>query len=360
MSYSQLKSVLTTDHNVYNDSKLKTRNLSLDFARGMAVIFMVFVHVLSTYASESVQYSPFGYIIDFLGGPPAAPVFMFAMGIFFVLSSRSQSMFKGILKGFMLLLVGIVLSFLRYDILTIFTEGFNTVNISSTGNIIAFWEVDILQFAGCAYILMSIIKRLFNKPIYWLLIGTVVMIISPYIWGIESNIGIINWIFNYIWGYTDLVYFPLFGWLYYPLIGMVFGVMIKSSKDIDKLFRSLIKPGLVLLLIGSIITATNFDFHIGDYFHSGQGSMIWIMGFVLIWLWLISKIVNKAPNSKVVNIVNYFGKNTTSIYIIHWLLVSWATLLLGEMCYGYIITSLLMIVILTVSTLISKLIKIKL
>lgn len=42
----------------------------------MAVIFMVFVHVLMTYGSMDLQNTNYAYVIDFFGGPPAVPVFM--------------------------------------------------------------------------------------------------------------------------------------------------------------------------------------------------------------------------------------------------------------------------------------------
>lgn len=354
-----LTNVLITNHTHHNNRKLKTRNITFDFARGLAVIFMVLVHVLGVYSNNTVQYSLFYDIIDFLGSPPAAPVFMFSMGVFFMLSSKSDSLKVGIMRGFKLLLLGCLLSFLREDLLILLEGNFTSLNFFSSNHFITLWEIDILQFAGLAYILMSLIKYCFKKPIWWLFIAISIMVVSPLLWGITSDIKIFDWIFNALWGAGEVVYFPIFGWLYYPLIGMIFGLMMKVSSDVDNLFNSLLKPGLMLLVLGSIITATNFTFHIGDYFRSGPGSMIWITGFVFTWIWLIDKLIKKTKDNNIFNVIIYWGKETTSIYIIHWLIISWGTIILGYETIGYIGTILLMIFVSLMTHYVSKLVKIR-
>lgn len=349
--------VLTHDYNRYIGRELKERNKSFDFIRGIAVFFMVIVHVLGIYSNHNVQNSLFGDVIDFLGSPPAAPVFMFSMGVFYILSSKSNNIKDGVLRGFKLLLLGFLLSFLRYDLLVLLDGNFAKTDYLNSNNLSAITEVDILQFAGWAYILMSLIKGYFKKPIYWLILAVGIMISSPILWGISSNIKIINWIFNYLWGSSAEVCFPIFGWLFYPLIGMVFGVCIKAYSDIETLFKSSFKLGLALLILGSIITATNFDFHIGDYFRSGPGSMIWIIGFVFVWLWTSNEIIKNIRENKLFNIIYYWGKETTSIYFIHWLLVMWGTIIFGYEEQGYLGTILLMGLILSAAHFLSKLYK---
>jgi uncharacterized membrane protein len=45
------------------------RILSIDLARGLAVLFMIAVHTLLVFANQEVRDSVFGQIIEFLGGP---------------------------------------------------------------------------------------------------------------------------------------------------------------------------------------------------------------------------------------------------------------------------------------------------
>ena len=58
-----------------NVSTQNNRLMAIDLARGLAVFFMIAVHTLEVFASQEVKNSVFGQIIEFLGGPPAAPVF---------------------------------------------------------------------------------------------------------------------------------------------------------------------------------------------------------------------------------------------------------------------------------------------
>lgn len=349
-----LTNVLTHDYDRYIGKEIKERNKAFDFIRGLAVFFMVIVHVLGTYSSYDVQGSLFGEIIDFLGGPPAAPVFMFSMGVFYILSSKSNNLKDGVIRGLKLLLLGYLLSFLRSDLLVLLDVNSAQIDYLNPNGLFALWEVDILPFAGWAYILMSLIKNYFKKPIWWLIIAVVIMLVSPVLWGISSNVKIIDWIFNYLWGAGEDVCFPIFGWLFYPLIGMIFGVCMKACSDIEALFKSFFKLGLALLFVGSVITVTNFEFHIGDYFRSGPGSIIWIIGFVFVWLWVSNKIINNIKENKFFNIIYYWGKKTTSIYFIHWILISWGTILFGYENHRYLTTILLMGLILSASHLLSK------
>lgn len=349
--------VLTSDYNKYTQRKPKERNNAFDFIRGLAVIFMILVHVLGIYSNTYVYESLFGEVIDFLGSPPAAPVFMFTMGVFFMFSSKVNNLKDGIIRGLKLFLLGCILSFLRDDLLVLLGWNLTGVDYISTNKLMGIWEIDILQFAGLAYILISLIKHYFKKPIWWLVIAVSIMIVSPFLWGISSDVKIIDWIFSRLWGMGDEVYFPIFGWLFYPLIGMVFGVCMKAWEDIQKLYSLFSKIGLALMCLGGIICITDFEFHIGDYYRSGPGSMIWILGFVFVWLGVSHKITQNIRENKIFNIIYFWSKEITTIYFIHWILIMWGTVIFGYEKYGIFMTILLMILMVTVSHLLSKMYK---
>jgi len=300
-----------------------------DFIRGMAVLFMVLVHVLGIYATSSVQNSPFGFVVDFLGSPPAAPVFMFTMGIFFILSTKTDSLKSGLIRGVKLLALGAILSFLRDDLLTLFESLIWGGESLKLNTMTAIWEVDILQFAGCAYILMTLIKHRFKKPIWWLLIAFTVIVTGPYLWGIQTSSVLLNWFLHFLWGNSELVYFPQFSWIYYPLLGMIFGICMKATSDMKVLMHASFKTGSLFLLLGSLISFTDLDYHIGDYFTSGPGAMLWILGFILIWLCASYYISKSISHLKLYKTISYWGQETTAIYCIHWVLVMWMTLVLG-------------------------------
>jgi len=81
----------------------------VDLAKALAAVFMVAVHVLDTHAlSQIYDVSLFGRIISLLGEAPAAPVFMFCMGLSFSYSknfeflSRAKRSFSIFFKGYKL------------------------------------------------------------------------------------------------------------------------------------------------------------------------------------------------------------------------------------------------------------------
>jgi len=89
----------------------KKRLDAVDLARGLAIVFMIAVHMLEVYADKYVQNSIFGGIIEFLGGPPAAPVFMMLMGLSFMYS-RKKDLKTSIIRGVKIFLLGYLLNIL--------------------------------------------------------------------------------------------------------------------------------------------------------------------------------------------------------------------------------------------------------
>ncbi|TFG69075.1 MAG: DUF1624 domain-containing protein [Thermomicrobiales bacterium] len=66
------------------------RILAFDLARGLAIVFMILVHVLRHWGDQATWATPIGTAISFLGGPPAAQVFMFVMGASVAFSRRTS------------------------------------------------------------------------------------------------------------------------------------------------------------------------------------------------------------------------------------------------------------------------------
>jgi len=65
--------------------------MTADIAKGIAVVLMIQVHLTELFAIPEWYEGVAGKLSLFLGGPPAAPVFMFLMG-FFCLSGKCEKM----------------------------------------------------------------------------------------------------------------------------------------------------------------------------------------------------------------------------------------------------------------------------
>lgn len=87
--------------------------------------------------------------------------------------------------------------------------------------------------------------------------------------------------------------------------------------------------------------------------------MFWITGFIFTWIWLMDKMIKKTKENNIFNIIYYWSKKNTSIYIIHKIIISWGTIILGYKTIGYLGTILLMTCVSLMIHYVSKEVKIK-
>jgi uncharacterized membrane protein len=134
------------------------RQKELDIARGLAVLFMVLVHVQEYFSSAQAKATHLGEFVGFVGGIPAAPVFLFLLGIGIVFSRKDdwQSMVR---RGCLLVLAGYALNLGRGTLpfLVRWAPG------GTPGNVLLavrhFAGIDIFQAAGVSMILFGFLKR---------------------------------------------------------------------------------------------------------------------------------------------------------------------------------------------------------
>ena len=278
--------------------KIKRERLEfVDLARGMAVIFMIAVHVLMVYANNTVKESPFGVIVEFLGGPPAAPVFMFLMGLSFIYASK-KDLKASLLRGLKIFLGGYILNFFRavlpmYTLNEFAPEFLNGSGFENISYITLLTIVDILQLAGLSIIILALVREFKLNKYIVLSTAIVISLISPILWGINTNNPLINFAFDLFWGdnpasgfIENTVSFPLFPWVAFPLLGYFFGTMITESGSKDRVLLYSLIPGGVSFIVGLALLVNNFDYHFNDYYHARIGSMLAMSGFIVIWLFL--------------------------------------------------------------------------
>lgn len=313
---------------------------SLDLARGLAVFFMILVHVLENYGRDDVYDNVIGRIVEFFGGAPAAPVFMFIMGFFLVYPS-DRDLKPGIIRGLKIMALGYLLSFLRYSL----PESLGITDYGGEFNFFSFvWEVDILQFAGIAMILLAVIRRYIPWPRTWILLAVLVTVTSPLLWGISSGTPVIDWFLDLLWGNYEEVWFPIFPWLAFPLFGMAFRHYCESDDGKLIMDRRIPILGFLVLAAGIVITCTNIEFHYGDYYRSGPGAILWMSGFVVVWIFLCEKAVEKIPDNEVFHLLYYWSKHITVVYFAQWMIIGWGVAIFPYMEQSITTTVLLMVI----------------
>ena len=128
---------------------INKRYLELDVARGLAIVFMILIHVMEYLPLESVINSLPGEIIAFLGTVPSAPVFMLIMGAGVVLSRRNTPM-SLLKRGLLIFSTGYLLNLLRGSLPALLGWLFTGEALYRGYVLETLFSVDILQFAGLA------------------------------------------------------------------------------------------------------------------------------------------------------------------------------------------------------------------
>lgn len=354
--------------NKMNISAQNNRLLSIDLARGLAVFFMIAVHTLEVFANQEVKNSLFGQIIEFLGGPPAAPVFMTLMGFSFIYSRKSELKPK-LFRGFKIFLSGYILNIIRgvipFNLATYFKMDIaKTFPIEKLNEYNILTIVDILQFAGIALMIMAIIQELKINKFIILIFALLISMVSPFLWGIQLNIPIIDFVLDLLWGDQHIgfsfvdnkIAFPVFPWLSFPLLGMFLGETMKNSIDQNRTFRHFGIGGFIVLVIGTVISSFNIDYHFNDYYHSRQGAMLFMCGFVVFWIYLSQLAIEKIPANKLFSILFNWSNGVTNIYFVQWIIIIWSIAFMGINNSSYLTVILLILTFVIISHFANKLI----
>ncbi|KNF08616.1 protein of unknown function DUF1624 [Gottschalkia purinilytica] len=322
--------IVDTSEKLLNDG----RQEELDLARGFAILFMIIVHILETFSTDLVYYSKFGVFIEFLGSPPAAPVFMFLLGIGTIYSKR-QTPSKLVKRGVFLFIGGYVHNIFRSTIPYYLGVYLNIIkagdpNYTSVLNTLDF---DILQFAGLALIFIAILKKLNTNIIFYPIIGILVSIVSPFLWGAKSGIFAIDLLTYPLFGTEYYIYFPFFPWIVYPLFGAFFGYFLIRTENKDRLYNISAILSIVVFVIGAVYMYNNPSIDLGlkdegNYYRHGILGVCMFTSIVLIWTTILNYVKDKIPKA-IKSIMYFWSRYVTEIFVIHWILIGIAILILG-------------------------------
>lgn len=299
------------------------RQPELDIARGLAVIFMVLIHTVEYYWDwENVV---FDKVANFLGSPPAAPVFMFLLGCGIIYSKRSTpgQVFKRGIKmlglsyvfNALVYVLPYAISALVYQDIEYIADGWTQI-----------YDADILQFAALAFIFFSIVLALKMKP--WLVVVTatvitgVGMLLNSFIPEVDSNV--LQAITGLFWGSHEGSYFPFTSWILYPAVGYAFAYALKRTSDKKKLYLTVSPIGAAVYLIMTFVLLNFFEWDLlmdGEYYYTQNIFFnIMFIGFVFMWLGICYALFHITPKP-VMRILEKFSSNVTIIYICQYILI---------------------------------------
>jgi uncharacterized membrane protein len=310
------------------------RQLELDIAKGLAIAFMILVHVFELFTEYPFPETISTYIIAFLGSPPAAPVFMLLLGVGIVYSRKTSAayLFK---RGIIILILAYVLGLCR-DVIPSFVSYLirSDIEIFKDG-VTELLGVDILQFAGLTFLFFSLVIKLKLK-IWQIVACMLVLNTTGAILG-ETSTGIfgLDVLAGLFWGSWDKSWFPFFSWIFFPVAGYVFGTFLMHCKNKTNMYLRILAIS-ALLLIPFIILSYNYNVEFGafgehyqeQYYHQDLFGNIVFTIFALFWISLLYFLTLAFKNCRFKTLKEFkfstlkrWSKNITEIYFIHWIIL---------------------------------------
>ena len=297
-----------------------------------AIPFMICIHFYEQFGAfdykRVVPDTFFRNAIEFIGGPLAAPVFMFSMGIG-MLYTRKNTPKDFMWRGARLLITGYVLNFVRQTLpqLIGLAMGIDS-GIDITGGLLC---VDILPFAGMTFLSVGLMRKL--KLSSWQICITAFLLQAAGIHFVRIHFepGVIQNLLGLLVPTGEWTSFPLTLWLVYPSLGMVFGEYLLKSKDKDKAYRKILICSVVFFAaLTSALLYTGYDVRLiyalseNSYYHQSLLSTLWIIPVVMAELAACCLIFRKAEKSRVGTFIRYCSINLNTVYIIQWLIIAYS------------------------------------
>ncbi|WP_406534980.1 acyltransferase family protein [Methanobrevibacter sp.] len=346
--------------NLFLNEKVNTgRQVELDIAKGLAIIFMIFLHTIMVVQCYNAGLSPtYNFVFsNVLGRPYAAVIFMFCMGVGVVYSRRSQwnTMIK---RGIILYLLGILVNVFEFFI-PHFLAGALGVDASPfpLADGLLLFCVDILAFAGMAFVLMGILKKfeLSNKKL--IIIAVAMSILGTLFKGTDFGSPVLNLLFGHLFGVAGgFCAFPLFNWFIFPIAGYVWGQYFIRAKDKSEFFKFwpiLMIIALIYFFVSSNLWGGVFSEDVHFYYFLNTLDAIFgiINAHALIGLcyWMIKYLSDAA-----IKAFSILSSNINTIYIAQWFFIPVTIVLITyfakDLVLNDFVTTIIAIVMLIIST----------
>ena len=305
-------------------SKEKTRLVLPDVLKGLAVVLMIQVHVMEQLVNPDLFESTFGKISLFLGGVPAAPVFMIVMGYFvgFTKAKPLRMMRRGLFLFGGGILLNILLN-LSYIIGFIKTAYPDLVPGSIFG-------VDILPLAGMSLIIIGGLRRISGHPLFLIAIALLVAGLTPWINQMIDAWDTARYVTAFFGGTAEWSYFPLFPWLAYPLTGLALHAYgLQKWKLIPAWGKGLIMGISLVGFVFGLKMGFNMSTILQEYYHHNIVFYLWALSFMILLVYSLS-LMNFESQPLRVAFLSFMGREVTLVYVIQWILIGNLAAWLGK------------------------------
>lgn len=317
---------------MFSKEKINTgRQLELDIARGLAVLFMIIIHVQLYFANAGTLDTYFADFNDFTGDMPAAPMFMFLLGVGINYTRKNDASLM-LKRGIGLICTGYFLNFVRGFVPHIIQAyNFSDIEYLYSG-VNELLYVDILQFSGLAMIMFGLFKKYNFKNRAIAVTAIVLALLNLVMLNIQTDNFIVSAITGLFWGSNENTFFPFLTWMFYPIAGYIFGSFLIRCNDKKKFYTISVIVAAVVFFGGLYLFNGFFEIPTGltsetGYYQHFITDNITFTGFVILEISILSFIVPFIPRV-LQKTAERWSKNVTKIFCIHWVIITWSALII--------------------------------
>ena len=293
------------------------RRYELDLAKALAIVAMIITHTGEEFSFEPYVGRPWFHLV-------AAPLFMFSMGVTMRYTSHNTAE-DFARRGVHLIFLGYVLNFFRSTIWLIFGKLF--WDREPWGILESFATLDILHFAGLAFLTVALLRKLRCPEYGMLLISLVMLAFAPMLDTHMEDMRIANYFQGFLWRAHGEACFPLMNWFVFPCLGISFGKLLKwHVREYDR-FYSILLPSAAVMLLAAIfvlrgcgIDVFSYVFAIDKYYSMNLASVSMHL-LAILTIVALCFFAMKAIDGGFRDAIVYISRNLNNIYITQWLLI---------------------------------------
>jgi uncharacterized membrane protein len=310
----------------------RERVRAFDLAAGLAVFFMILVHVLWHWGRPETWTTPIGEAISYLAGPTAAPVFAFLMGA--SLGAAPRTTFGSMAaRGLWLLFLGYVLNVLRGVLPAALGLASGVITAQEVAPYTLWWlgtTVDLHHMIGLSLVAAAALRTRVEPGWRWIGLAGLVVLIAPPIRTFTAGTPLLDAPLTPILGHAPNVYYAVIPWLAFPLGGAVFGRWMALTDDRAALFRRATLIGAGLLAAGLVLIAIERPgFDVFTYWRMPISFAVAIFGVILVWLALCELVTRRPAIDRHLGHVYAWSDRVIAMYFAHWIIVGWGVGLVG-------------------------------
>jgi uncharacterized membrane protein len=310
----------------------RERVRAFDLAAGLAVFFMILVHILWHWGAEPTWTTPIGQAISFAAGPTAAPVFVFLMGA--SLGAASRSGFRSLAaRGLWLVFLGYVLNLLRGVIPASLGLASGVITAEQVWPYTLWWlgtTVDLHHMVGISLVAIAALRMKAEPGWIWLGLAGALVLVAPWLRTVAIGNSILDAPLTPFIGSAPNVYYAVVPWLAYPLAGAVFGSLIARAAEPTLVFRRAAMIGVALIVVGiGLILVQRPGFDVYTYWRQPASFAVAIFGIILVWLAACDLVTRRPAIDRRLGIVYGWSRRVIAMYFSHWIIVGWGVGLVG-------------------------------